>query len=545
MKIYAQIRLPLLTLSILVLFACSSDTPAVGETETEVLSVILEGGDVYSGEDATPRVVDVGIIGDRIAAIGNLEERKADLRLDVRGLAVVPGFIDIHSHAVRSNPEDGIFRWPDAENQIRQGVTTVVGGPDGGSPLPISETFSALEENPASVNFATFVGHGSIRGLIVGEDDRPPTDEELDRMRDEVRKAMEQGAFGLSSGLIYTPGRFASTEEVIELAKVAAEYGGIYISHMREEGLDLLKSVEETIRIGEEGGLPTQLTHHKVVGAPMWGKSTETLRMVDEARARGVDVSIDQYPYTASSTSLTILFPGWSMDGGRDMLLQRMADPEQRPRISEEIVHRIEVDRGGNDPANVVLASCPHDTSLNGLNLSDVLRRQERTVSKENAAEVLMELVTAGNCSAVFHAINEEDVVRIMQHPVTMPSSDGGVEAPSDRVPHPRNYGTFARVLGHYVRDQHVMPFHTAIYKVSRLPADRIGLSDRGRIIEGAIADIAVLEPTAIQDKATFDNPHQYAEGAHHVFVSGQAVLLNAEMTGVRPGRVIRATDYR
>lgn len=526
---------------ILTLVACSPEAPPDDATELETLSIVLEGGNVYSGEDAVPRVADVGISGDRIVAIGNLGDRNADLRLDVRGLAVVPGFIDIHSHAVRNNPEDGIFRWPDAENQIRQGVTTVIGGPDGGSPLPISDTLRALEENPASVNFGTFVGHGSIRALIVGEDDRPPSEEELESMRGQVRAAMEQGAFGLSSGLIYPPGRFATTEEVIELAKVAAAYDGIYISHMREEGLDLLKSVAETIRIGEEGGLPTQLTHHKVVGAPMWGRSVDTLRMVDEARERGIDVSIDQYPYTASSTSLTILFPGWALDGGREALLARIADPEQHERLRNDIIYRIETDRGGDDPANVDLTSCPHDPSLNGLNLSEVLRQQEREVSKGNAAELLMELVTAGNCGAVFHAINEEDVKRIMRHPVTMPSSDGGVEAPSDRVPHPRNYGTFARVLGHYVRDEGVMPFHTAIYKVSRLPANRIALTDRGRIEAGAIADVAVLDPAAIQDKATFDNPHQYAEGAQHVFVSGEAVLLDGEMTGARPGKVLRS----
>ena len=385
------------------------------------------------------------------------------------------------------------------------------------------------------------MGHGSIRELIVGEEDRPPSDDELERMRAEVRRAMEAGAYGLSSGLIYAPGRFATTEEVIELAKVAAEYDGIYISHMREEGLDLLKSVAETIRIGEEGGLPTQLTHHKVVGAPMWGKSTETLRMVDEALARGVDVSIDQYPYTASSTSLTILFPGWSLDGGRPALLERMADEETRARMRDEIVYRIETDRGGDDPANVGLSNCPHDTSLNGLNLAQVLRQQEREVSKENAAELLMDLVEAGNCSAVFHAINEEDVKRILAHPVTMPSSDGGIEGPSDRVPHPRNYGTFARVLARYVRDLDVIPFHTAIHKMARLPANRIGLDDRGRITEGAIADIAVLDPAAVQDTATFENPHQYAKGAHHVLVAGQAVLLDGEMTGARPGRVLRA----
>ena len=529
----------LLVFIIAAVSACSGVSQP--ESESRSFDVVIAGGSVYSGADAEPATTDVGLIGDRIAAIGDLSAAEAALRIDASGLAVIPGIIDIHSHAVRSDPEDGIFRWPDAENQIRQGVTTVIGGPDGGSPLPITDTFAALEQRPASINFGTFVGHGSIRALVMGNDDRAPTEAELDSMRDQVRQAMEQGAYGLSSGLIYLPGRFASTEEVIELAKVAAKYGGIYISHMREEGLDVLESVAETIRIGEEGGLPTQLTHHKIVGAPMWGKSTETLRLVDEAIARGVDVSIDQYPYTASSTSLTILFPGWSLDGGRPALLARLADPEQRARIREDIVYRIETDRGGNDPANVVLASCGFDASLNGLNLSEVLRQQEREVSKAVAADLLMELVEAGNCSAVFHAINEDDVVRIMQHPKTMPSSDGGVEGPSERVPHPRNYGTFARVLGRYVREQGVLPIHTAIYNITRLPAERIGLSDRGRIEEGSVADIAILDPNTIIDKATFENPHQYAEGMHHVFVSGEAVLLEGEMTGARPGKVLRS----
>lgn len=521
----------------LVLSACApkSDMP-----QEEPLDVILGGGTVYNGDDAEPVIADVGLKGDRIAAIGDLSGRDAKRRLDVSGLAVVPGFIDIHSHAVRDDLEDGIFRWPDAENVIRQGVTTVIGGPDGSSPLPITTVLDALGERPAAVNFGTFVGHGSIRALIVGEDDRPPSDEELELMREEVRKAMEQGAFGLSSGLIYPPGRFATTEEVIELAKVAAEYDGIYISHMREEGLDLLKSVAETIRIGEEAGLPTQLTHHKVVGAPMWGKSTETLKMVDEAIARGVDVSIDQYPYTASSSNLTILFPGWSLDGGRDALLERIRDPGMHERLKKDIIYRIEVDRGGNDPANVGLANCPHDTNLNGLNLAEVLRQQEREVSNEHAAELLMELVEAGNCSAVFHAMVEEDVKRIMVHPVTMPASDGGIEGPSERVPHPRNYGTFARILGRYVREQDVMPVHTAIHKMSRLPAERIGIAGRGRIEAGAVADIAVLDLDEVIDTATFENPHQYAKGAHHVFVSGEAVLLNGEITGARPGKVLR-----
>jgi N-acyl-D-amino-acid deacylase len=538
-----MMRYSWLTLIFLALLGCGPDSNQEDSVKVPdgKLSVILAGGFVYSGDNVEASVTDVGFRGDRITDMGDLSDRQADLRLDVSGLAVVPGFVDIHSHAVSDEPGDGIFRWPDAENLIRQGVTTVIGGPDGGSPLPIADTLSAIEASPASVNFGTFVGHGSIRALILGEKDRPPSEEELQRMRDEVGKAMREGAFGLSSGLIYPPGRFATTEEVIELAKVAAQHDGIYISHMRQEGLDVLKSVAETIRIGEEGGLPTQITHHKIVGAPMWGKSVETLALVDEALERGVDVSIDQYPYTASSTSLTILFPGWSLDGGREALLVRLSDAEQRQRAKAEIVYNIETDRGGNDPANVVLSNCPHDTKINGQNLSEVLRQQERSISHENAAELLMELVEAGNCMAVFHAINEDDVKRIMRHPVTMTASDGGVEGPSDKVPHPRNYGTFSRLLGYYVREQNVLPFHTAIHKVSKLPAGRIGLDDRGRIEIGAIADIAVLDPATVLDKATFDDPHQYADGAQHVFVSGEAVLLNGEMTGARPGKVLRS----
>lgn len=540
-------RLALLLVALIALHGCAPDSstiPSSDQPGEQRFSVILSGGSVYSGSNDEPVVADVGIRGNLIVEIGDLGQRPADLWLDVAGLAVVPGFIDIHSHAVRSDPEDGIFRWPDAENLIRQGVTTVIGGPDGSSPLPVADTLRALEERPSSVNFATFVGHGSVRALVVGEEDRPPTDAELQAMRDQVDLAMRQGAFGLSSGLIYPPGRFATTEEVIELARVVARHGGIYISHMRQEGLDVLKSVAETIRIGEEGGLPTQLTHHKIVGAPMWGKSVETLALVDAAIARGVDVSIDQYPYTASSTRLTILFPGWSLDGGREALLARLGDAVQRQRAKEAIAYNIETDRGGNDPANVVLANCPHDTSINGLNLSELLQQQERDVSNENAAELLMELVEAGNCSAVFHAIDEDDVKRIMRHPVTMIASDGGVEAPSEKVPHPRNYGTFARLLGYYVREQNVLPFHTAIHKVTRLPADRLGLSTRGRIEVGAVADVAVIDPATVVDTATFDDPHQYAKGVHHVLVSGIAVLLDKKMTGSRPGQVLRSRSY-
>jgi dihydroorotase/N-acyl-D-amino-acid deacylase len=352
---------------------------------------------------------------------------------------------------------------------------------------------------------------------------------------------MKSGAFGLSSGLLYTPGSFASTEEVIALAKVAGKYGGLYISHMRNEGLGLLDSVAETIRIGEEGELPTQITHFKVMGAPMWGKSVDAIAMVDAAIARGVDVSADQYPYPASSTGLTAVFPRWSLDGDSETRRARLEDPVEREKVKEAIVFNMINDRGGNDPSKVALANCAWDPTLNGFNLAEVLEKQSIEATIENAAELVIDLQLAGGCIAVYHAMSAQDVERIMQHPKTMVASDGGIIVPGVGAPHPRNYGAFARVLGHYVRERKMLPFHTAIYKMTRMPADRINLNDRGRIEVSAIADIAVLDQKTVIDRATFEKPHQYAEGVHHVFVAGEAVLLDGDMTGARPGRILRS----
>lgn len=521
---------------------CNSSKPV--ETSPP-FDILLVGGTVYSGEDTAPAIADVGIRNGRVVQLGDLHDRQSRLRIDAQGLAVAPGFVDIHSHAVREERDDGIFRWPDAENLLRQGVTTAIGGPDGYSPLPITGTFELLGKNPVAVNFGTFVGHSSVRAAVMGNDDRPPSAAELEAMAGLVASAMQSGAFGLSSGLIYPPGRFAKTDEVVRLASVAGEYGGIYISHMRDEGLNVLKSVEETIHIGEAGHLPTQITHHKIVSASLWGASTQTLHRVDVARRRGVDVSIDVYPYTASSSDLTILFPGWSLDGGARSLLARLRDPAKRASLKTALIQNLKEDRGGNDPANVAIASCPFDSELNGMNLSQILRQRGQPPSFEGAAELLLELVERGNCKAIFHAISADDVQNIMRHPVTMIASDGGVEGPSERMPHPRNYGTFARLLGHYVRELQVLPLQTAIHKITQMPAERIGLTDRGRIAPGVVADIVVFDPDKIVDRATFDNPHQYAEGVDHVLVAGVPVLLNGALTHARPGKVLRSSDYR
>ena len=513
-----------------------------GSFASEKLDVILEGGVVYDGSGNAGIITDVGIFGDRIVALGDLTRQESNLRLDVSGLAVTPGFIDIHSHAVRDSAEtSGLFLWPEAENYIRQGVTTIIGGPDGGSELSIAKLLSDLESSTASVNFGSFIGHNTVRKEVMGREDRAPGAEELEAMKTLVRTAMLDGAYGLSSGLKYIPGAYSETEEVIELARVAGEYGGIYISHMREEGLDLIKSVEETIRIGEEGNVPAQITHHKAMGVEMWGSSIETLALVDAAIARGVDVSSDQYPYAASSTGISVLFPAWSLAGNREVQLARFKDPETRARIKEGIVYNLIHDRGGDDPSRVAIANCDWDSSLNGKNFAQVLRERGQAVNMDTAADLALELQENGGCSGVFHAMSEEDVARIMKHPRTMIASDGGIHMPGEGVPHPRNYGTFARILAYYVRDKQLISTGEAIYKMSKMPAQRIGLADRGRLEVGAMADIVVLDLDTIQDHASFDQPHQFATGVHHVLVNGVVVLKDAQMTGQRPGRSLRS----
>ncbi len=517
-------------------------TPVKNTNDTQPFSLVLEGGSVWKGSGFIAVVTDIGIRGDRIVAIGDLSDRSADQRIAVDGLDVVPGFIDIHSHAVRgSRDQSGLFKHPDAENYIRQGVTTVIGGPDGGSELSVADLLSDLENTPASINFGTFIGHNTIRIEVMGREDRAPTTAELEAMKQLVKTGMLDGAYGLSSGLKYIPGAYSDTEEVIELARVAGEYDGIYISHMREEGLDLIKSVKETIRIGEEGGLPAQITHHKAMGPEMWGASIETLALVDAANARGVDVSSDQYPYAASSTGISVLFPAWSLAGTSEQQLARFADPETRARIKQGIVSNLIHDRGGNDPSRIAIANCEWDISLNGKNFAEILAERGQPINMDAAADLALEIQTNGGCSGVFHAMSEEDVARIMQHPRTMIASDGGIYVAGEGVPHPRNYGSFARVLAYYVRDKEVIPAGEAIHKMTKMPAERIGLHDRGRIEVGAIADVAVLDLDVVQDHATFQDPHQYATGVQHVLVNGVIVLKDSEMTGERPGRSLRS----
>ncbi|MBO6574872.1 MAG: D-aminoacylase [Rhodothermales bacterium] len=504
-----------------------------------VYSVILENGLVVDGTGNASFEADVGLIGDRIGAIGDLSRARAATRVDATGHVVAPGFIDIHSHAVGSGAGGPLAARPHAENLIRQGVTSVFGGQDGSSPWPVGEALAFFDVSPAAVNVGLFAGHGTLRARIVGMDDREADPDELSAMRAAVRQAMHQGAYGLSSGLEYAPGMFASTDELAALSEEIAPFGGLYISHVRDEGGALMDSVDELIAISRASGAAAQLTHHKIIGKHRWGGTVESLARVEEARRAGLDITLDVYPYTASSTGLTILFPGWAKDGGLSGLQERLADPQHRARIRQDVIAHIHSERGG-DPATIVAARCGFDDSLAGKSLADMARDAGLETSVENAADIAIDLVERGSCQGVFHSMGEEDVARVMKSEHAMAASDGGVPALGVGSPHPRSYGTFARVLAHYVRESGTLTLEEAVARMTSRPAARLGLHDRGELRPGAVADVVVFDPERVQDLATFRDPHRYAVGVSYVYVSGVAALQDGEPTGARPGKSLR-----
>jgi N-acyl-D-amino-acid deacylase len=496
--------------------------------------LVISGGKIIDGSGDPWFYGDVAIRGDSIAAIGKFDASAGIRVLDAKGMVVAAGFIDIHTHARR-----GIALDPAAQNYTRQGVTTIFEGPDGSSPLPIGKFLNDIGKLALGPNFGTFAGQGSIREQVMGLVNRPATPDEIEKMRQITRQAMLDGAFGVTTGLFYVPGNFTPTEEVIEIEKVVGAMGGMHHSHMRDETSHIVDSVRETIRIGEEGGLPTQVTHHKVIGKDNWGKSVETLKLIGEARARGVDVTIDQYPYTASSSGTAALIPQWAQEGGQKGLVERLEAPSQRAKIKAAVVESIRNERGGGDAANVVMANCAWDKTLAGKSLAEITKARGRELTLENAAETLLDIQHSGGCQAIYHAISEEDIERIMKFPFTMIGSDGEVPQFGVGSPHPRSYGTFARVLARYVRERHTISLEDAVHKMSGLPAQRLKLYDRGLIRPGMKADVVVFDPAQVEDKATFEKPHQYAAGFKYVLVNGKALIADGDLTKERSGRIL------
>jgi dihydroorotase/N-acyl-D-amino-acid deacylase len=502
--------------------------------------LLITGGTVYDGSGAPGVAADVGVRDDRIVAIGDLAGAESTRTLDATGLAVAPGFVDLHTHL------DPLLRLPAAESHLRQGVTTALGAPDGGGPLPLAPYLDEAEALGMGMNVAFLVGHNSVRRDVLDLEDRAPTDAELERMSALVAEAMGQGAFGISTGLKYLPGAFSDLDEVVALSRVAADSGGFYTSHLREEGigrtpgLSLVEGVAEALEIGRRAEIPVVLTHHKVVGQPLWGASATTLAMVDSARAAGTDAMIDQYPYTATFTGISILVPAWAQAGGDEAFLARMGDPATADSILADIEWALINDRGGNDLARVQFARVEWDPTLEGRTLRDWAEREGLEPTPGNGARLVVEAMRRGGASAIYHALDEGDVEAIMRHPWTAVASDGRLTQPGEGHPHPRWYGTFPRVLGRYVRERGVLTLEEAIRKMTRLPADRIGLADRGRLVEGAFADIVVFDPATVLDEATFQEPHAYPTGIPWVVVNGRVAVDGGSLAPVRAGRVLR-----
>jgi N-acyl-D-aspartate/D-glutamate deacylase len=520
-----------------ILAACGGEpqAPATPSEETHTFDVVLAGGTVVDGLGNPRFRADVGIRDDRITAVSTsgLGDADAATVIDVSGLIVAPGFIDNHAHI-----QTTIHEHPLAENFTRQGITTIIAGlHSGDQPWPLDEYAMSLDVAP---NVGFFAGHTWTRKQVLGLENRAPDHDELQAMRDLVEESMKQGALGLSTGLLYVPANYAETEEVIELAKVASAYGGIYVTHMRNEATGLIDSVNETIRIAEEADIPAHINHHKAAGVAQWGQSEQTLALIDDARARGVDIVHDLYPYTASSTRSAILFPQWVLAGGPEEFAKRVTDPELLPGIRDEMRDIFMNDRTGGDLSRLQIRVLPSDESWNGKTLADMAADRGLPNNVETGIDLVIELELKGGFSAIFHAMDEDDVIRIMQHPLAMIETDGDPVAWGDGYPHPRSYGAFPRVLARYVRELGVISLEEAIRKMTSMPADQYNQRERGRIVEGAYADITVFNPDTVRDQATYTDPHRYPTGIEHVMINGQLVIRGGALTGERPGVWIR-----
>ncbi len=475
----------------------------------------------------------VGIKGQRIVAVGEAKG-SASLTIDAEGQVLAPGFIDVHTHAEK------ITGSPTAENFLRMGVTTIVTGNCGFSQTNVAAFFDELKKTGVTVNVATLIGHGAVREQAMGgQFIRAPNAEQLDSMRGIVEQAMKDGAVGMSTGLIYVPGSFAKTEEIIELAKVVAAHHGIYASHIRHETATIFDALDEFTRIAREAHVRAELSHIKLSGPSAWGKSNEVLAYLDKARAEGLDITQDLYGYTASSTGLRQTIPDSALEGTRADFAKRLADPTQKAAIIDGM-KAILKRSGRTDYSYAVIARFTADPSLNGLTIPEATKRVRGKDSLEEQIEMLLDIEKRGGGSGVFHGMNEADLTTFLQHPLTMIASDGSPIHMGEDVPHPRSYGNNARILSRYVRVQKLITLPDAIRRMTSLPAHTFRLQDRGLIQPGAFADIVTFDPEKVTDPSTFADPHHYSEGFSHVLVNGVLVILDGKLTGSRPGGLLK-----
>jgi N-acyl-D-amino-acid deacylase len=523
----------------------------------ETFDLVIKNGIVIDGVKNESYKADIGIVGERINRIGDLRGAEGKTIIDAANRIVSPGFIDIHTH---TDVEILVNR--KAESKIRQGVTTELGGNCGSSPFPMKQPPSdeekrlaeeaditidwtdlngfhaAIGSNGTAVNHATLIGQGTVRGFVMGDDQREPTADEMDQMKKLVAEAMKQGAFGLSTGLEYTPGGFAETDEIITLCRMVTEYGGLYASHIRSEDKAVLEALGEAIHIAETAGLPLEIAHFKAVGKSNWWKLPLMIDLVERASERGLDVTADRYPYIAYSTGLTILYPQWALDGGLGQLIKRLKDAKIRQSMKAETLKKV----AGYGWDKIVISNVnkKHNQWLIGKSIGEAAASK-----KADPYEFMCDLIIddESNVSHIGFGMNEETTEMVLKHPLVMLGSDGSSLAPygplGEGKPHPRNYGTFPRFLGYYVRERKLLPLPEAIKKVTSKPAAKLGLKDRGSLKQGHFADIVVFDPETIVDKATFIEPHQYPEGIDYVIVNGTTVIDHGRHTEKLPGKVL------
>ena len=520
----------------LLAIACLGLFGSSGGAQTPRYDTLITGGTLVDGSGASRRRGDVAIKDGKIAAVGLLPKATATQVIDASGLVVAPGFIDVHTHA------DDIADTPRAENFVRMGVTSVVAGNCGGSALDVGEALTNIRQAGVAINFATLVGHNTVRRAVMGSANRDATIAELSKMKSLVWRAMADGAVGFSTGLQYVPGTYAKTAEILELARVAGNAGGLYASHMRNEGTELEKAVEETIRIGELAMCRVQISHLKVDSPSRWGASAQALSLIDAARRRGIEVEADQYAYTAASSTLGIRFPSWALEGGQPAIAVRLNDAGTWARIKEEM-RGLLAERGLSDLSFAVVASHSADPSLNGLSMKQVASKLQGSDSLDAQLETARVMMLNGGASMVYHFMSDDDVERIMKHPQVGIASDSSVLTPGNGVPHPRGYGNNVRVLAEYVRRKHVISLEEAIRKMTSLPAQHFKFDRRGLIRTGYSADITIFDPAGVKDTATFEKPHALAAGVPYVLVNGVLVIRNGEQTGARPGQVLTSSE--
>ena len=496
--------------------------------------VLIKNGKILDGTGNSWFYGDVAVTNGVIMAIGHLPNYTAAKTIDAKGLVVAPGFIDVHTH-IEGEEEKNPF----AQNFLLDGVTTVITGNCGSSNTDLAKYFARLDSLKLSINVASLIGHNDVRKAVMGIAMRDPSEEEMKKMEMIVEQGMKDGAVGFSTGLIYIPGTYSKTEEVVRLAKVASKYNGVYASHMRNEGDSVTQAIDEALHIGRTAGMPVEISHFKCSGQNNWNRSKETISMIEAARREGLDVTIDQYPYTASSTNLGTLLPDWVLANGQDSIIARLSDPVIQEKVAEYMLRRL-AKRKLRHFSYPVVANFRADTSYNGKSIEEVNLLRGKKHKARDEAYTVMEMMKEGGAGMVFHGMSDSDVHRIMRYPFNMFASDGGIRVFGQGSPHPRSYGTNARVLGKYVREDHVISLEEAVRRMSSLPAQKFQLKNRGLLREGFAADIVVFDEATVKDLATYEKPHQYSTGFRYVLVNGQVVIENEGFNGTRSGAVLR-----